>query len=150
MHDQLRIRVLRWWSSLVTRRPGWVVFVATVAAVASLAVTFGHLRFESDRNRLISDDLEWNQWFNDWRTSFHGTKDLIVVVDTWRAGVASEAQRADARCLVDELAIRLKSDRALVHEVVWGFDRRQVGPRALRTLNLRTFSTLRTLRTLRT
>ena len=141
MHEQLRTRLLSLWSGLVSRRPGWVLFIATAVAVASVTVTFTRLRFEPDRNRLIADDLEWNQWFNDWRFNFAGNTDLTIVVDTWRDGTPDDEHLAAAQSVVGQLAARLKSDTEHVASVVWGFDTRRVGARALRTLNGDEFET---------
>ena len=135
MHEELRYRLLGWWAGLVSRRPRWVLFVATAAVLASVSVTVHHLKFQSDRNRLIADDIPWNERFNDWRDSFVGRDDLTIVVDSYRNGRPSPKHRIRAEQLVDELAEALRRDRAHVHAVVCGFDTSRVGPRALRTSN---------------
>ena len=135
MHEQLRTRLLSLWSDLVSRRPGWVLFIATAMAVASVTVTITRLRFEPDRNRLIADDLAWNQRFNDWRLNFAGNTDLTIVVDSWRDSRPSDEHRVAAQSVVGQLAARLKADTEHVAAVVGGFDTRRVGARTLRTLN---------------
>lgn len=139
MHEEFRNRVLAAWSRLVSRRPRWVLFIASVAAVASISVTLNDLRFQSDRNQLISNDLEWNRRFIDWRSSFVGKDDLTIVVDTYRDAEPSPEHRVRAERLVDDLAAALQADVQNVHEVVWGFDSRSVTPKALRTLNWEQF-----------
>lgn len=132
MFDRFRHRFLGWWSRLVSRRPGWVLFVATAVAVASVAVAYGQLRFESDRNALVDADLPWNQRFQTWREQFPNTDELVVVVDAY--GGADEHRheaRRRAERLVDEIGPRLEASDAVL-EAVWGFDSAAVHPRAIR------------------
>jgi predicted RND superfamily exporter protein len=139
MHEELRSRVLGAWAALVSRRPVTVLVVASLAAAASLAVTARQLRFESDRNRLIADDLDWNERFNDWRTSFVGKDDLTIVVDTSVGGKQSAKQRAKAEAVVTALAEALEKDHDHVEQVVAKFDVQSVGPKALRMQNWEQF-----------
>ena len=65
-------------------------------AAASVVFTALNLEFESDRNALISPDLEWNKRFEDWRDSFPGSQDMYVVVDMGQVdfGASKEGRMA--------------------------------------------------------
>ncbi|MEE9211725.1 MAG: MMPL family transporter, partial [Phycisphaeraceae bacterium] len=140
MHEHLRHRILGWWARLISRRPRWVLFVAIAAAVASIAVAISHWEFQSNRNDLISPDLEWNQRFIDWQTNFPGSGDLIVVVDTCGPDGRPTDQAAQrARAFVDELGPRLNRENEHIQRAVWGFDPAQVRPRAMRLLPMQQF-----------
>ncbi len=141
MHEGLRYRMLGWWAGFVSRRPRWVLFAATAVALASVSVTYRHLTFQSDRNRLIDEDLTWNERYIEWVDNFVGKDDLTIVVDTFEHGLPSPKHRLRAEHLVDELAAELKRQAAHVHAVVRGFDASRVGPRALRTSNWDQFQT---------
>ncbi len=135
MGSELRLKVLRWWAGLVSRRPGWVLLIATAVGVGSVAITVGQLEIQSDRNALLSPDLGWNQDFEHWRTSFPGDEDLYVVVDS--GPLTGGRHRLDrvvqAKALVDELGQALMEDEH-VELAVWGFDRSRFSPRTLRLL----------------
>ncbi len=132
MLDVLRYKVLMVWSRLVSQRPGWVLFVALAAAIASVAVTMGQLRFQSNRNDLISDELDWNRRFLEWIERFPGTSDLYVVVDTYdRSGQPSASVAERARALVDELTRELPKT-GLVRQAVGSFGIEEVHPKAFR------------------
>jgi hypothetical protein len=132
MHEKARHRLLGFLSRLVSLRPGWILFLAVAIAVASVAVTFGKLRFQSNRNDLISKDLEWNQRFLRWADTFSGAADLIVVVDTYnRQGQPDPQVAQQATQLVDELGPRLRKS-AWVTSASWGFETSQVSPKAIR------------------
>lgn len=140
MVERIRYRILSGWSRLVSRHPGYVLFVAVAVAVASAAISAAHLGFESDRNRLIADDIAWNRWFIDWRDNFVGKHDLTVVVDTAADGVMASKHRQRAEAVVGELARRLQADRRHVSRVVWGFDANEAAPHAIRTLGEEAFA----------
>lgn len=132
MLDRLRHLSLGWWSRLVSRWPAWVLLIAGALALASGAVAVSQLRFESNRNALIDAELPWNQRFIAWRNAFPNTRDLLVVIDTHDAEGASDAAAARrAERLVDELGPRLEASDAVI-QAVWGFDVREIHPRALR------------------
>jgi len=137
--NQLRHRILGGWSAWVCRRPGWVLFVAFSVVAASVAITFRDLEFQSDRNALLSKDLDWNQNFEAWRASFPGGQDFYVVVDSGDADAPDRSNRfAQARALVDELGPVLRADER-VELAVWGFDRARFHPRAVRLLPMPDF-----------
>ncbi|MCC6579717.1 MAG: MMPL family transporter [Phycisphaeraceae bacterium] len=129
MHERLRFLLLRWFGELVSRHPATVLALALLLAAASVAVTATKLKFESDRNALISKDLVWNQRFKEWMRSFPGAKDLVVVVDVGEK--ADDTRRRDAESLVLEMGHRLIQEPSLKH-VVWGFSTRALSPRLLR------------------
>ncbi len=134
MHEDLRHRVLGWWAGLISRRPGWVLFIAAVVAGASIAITLGQLRFQSDRNDLIAKDLEWNKRFLHWQKSFPAQSDLVVAVDTYnREDQPDELIRSRAMELVDELAPELWRDE-YISEAIWGYDPQASHPKTIRLL----------------
>ncbi|MEX0653940.1 MAG: MMPL family transporter, partial [Phycisphaeraceae bacterium] len=140
MHERARHRLLGWWSRVISHWPGWVIAVAVLLAVAAVGVTASQLRFQSNRNDLISKEIDWNQRFIRWQTLFPGKSELIVVVDAHdpATGQASDASRERARALVDDLAERFNASPAVV-EVIWGFDRSAMHPRALRLAPMEPF-----------
>ncbi len=138
MADRLRIRLLGSWTGFVCRRWAWVLFLALVAAVVSVTMAVTGLEFQSDRNALLSRDLDWNRNFEDWRSSFPGNEDLYVVVDAGPVGASGARHLANAQALVDELGPALQADPH-VELAVWGFDSRGVSPRAMRLLPMPEF-----------
>ena len=84
MLEMLRDQFFTRWADLVTRRPRLILAVSVLLAAASVGVTLTSLRFQSNRNDLISPRLEWNQRFIHWVEEFAGHADLVVVVDTQR------------------------------------------------------------------
>ncbi|MCC7146052.1 MAG: MMPL family transporter [Phycisphaeraceae bacterium] len=156
MHEELRNQLLGWWSTRVSRHPRWVLFLAVTMAVLSVVlavkgihigstIRLGPLQFESDRNKLISDELPWNQRFLDWQNHFLGKDDLVVVIDTQAYPQAPEyPQRlALAKQVAEELAAQLLKPRArgegqdspaipLVTQALFRFDTRTASPKAVR------------------
>ena len=134
MFENLRHKALEWWSSFICRRAGWVLFVAAVGMAASVSITYFQLTFQSDRNALISSNLDWNRRFEDWRTSFPGNDDFYIVVDSGPVDAADRAdQIAEARSLVDELGPALLADEHVAF-AVWGFDESRFSPKTIRML----------------
>ena len=142
----------------MSRRPGWVLFLASAAAVIALVMatlgirlgsmgSMGPLGFESDRNALISPQLAWNQRFIDWQSSFPGKNDLWIVIDLGAAeGESAYGERlAAARAMAEQLAERLRAasddglGRPLADVVFWRFRADQQSPRALRMASGGTF-----------
>ncbi|MFA9478346.1 MMPL family transporter [Phycisphaerales bacterium AB-hyl4] len=140
MHDQLRHRLLGWWAGIISHWPGWILAIALLLALAAVAVTVSQLSFQSNRNDLISEDIDWNQRFIHWRSLFPGKDDIIIIVETHdpATGAADDETAARARALVNELAERLEASDAVV-EVVWGFDQSAVHPRSVRLLSMDAF-----------
>ncbi len=133
MHELVRNRVLGWWAMLVCRRPIWVLLIAAAATAASIAITLTGLRYQSDRNALLSDKLDWNRRFLDWRSSFPGNEDFFIVVDAGHPRAVGYPQRAEAaRRFVDDLGAVLRSDPDHIESAVWRFDSDAFSPKALR------------------
>jgi hopanoid biosynthesis associated RND transporter like protein HpnN len=130
MHDVIRTRLLRWWAGVVTRRPVAILVIAALLAVAAVGYTVLELGFQSDRNKLVSHDLDWNQRFMAWMETFTSDADLILVVD---AGDGDPERAARARALVDEMGPALRQLQ-WVRDAVWGFDASAAHPRTLRLL----------------
>lgn len=126
MHEQWRNRILGLWAHLVGLRPGWVLAIASVLAVAAIVVTVLRLEFQPNRNDLISRDIEWNQRFIRWHREFPTTSDLIIVVQR-RPSVSRETVEQ----LVDAMAADL-ADADSVVRVVSRFDQSAFAPPTVR------------------
>ncbi len=86
-----------------------------------MGVTVAKLRFQPDRNALLSESLDWNKRFEQWRQSFPGSEDMFVVVDPGPAEAADHTDRVSvARDFVDELGAQLTKESD-IESVVWGF-----------------------------
>jgi len=133
MREGLRHRLLLQWSNFVSRHPWWVLIVAGLLAAAAIGITAARLKFNPNRNDLISADLDWNRRFIDWQKHFPGSSDLIVIVDSMEGMPGHRGDHAQARALVDELGSRLALSSEIEH-VVWGFDPRAFSPRAAKLL----------------
>ncbi len=139
MHEALRHKLLGGWSDMVTAHPVIVVLIALVTAAGSIGLAALHLDFKPNRNDLIARDLDWNQRFIDWQSNFPGSYDLYVAVDAWGDGDRETPEaRQTAERIVDQLGPMLQSDPH-VKDAVWGFDPRQVSPRAMRLMPLEAF-----------
>lgn len=134
MHEKLRHRLLVWWAGVISTRPRTVLAVALLVAAASIALTAARLEFQSNRNDLISDELEWNRRFIRWQDTFPGAFDLVVAIDSAPdAGAKSDPSAAPVTALVDELGEALAASDHL-DRVVWGFKAEEFSPRAARLL----------------
>ncbi|MBI1337196.1 MAG: MMPL family transporter [Phycisphaera sp.] len=134
MFDRIRNRCLRVWPHLLAKRPGWVLFLTGALVAASIAITVGKWHFQSDRNALLSDKLDWNKRFIHWTHSFAGTYDLTVVID---AGEHPDTKAA--RELADELGVALQSHTDTVSRVIWRFHVSRASPHAMRLLKMEDF-----------
>ena len=141
MHERIRHRALGAWSQWICRWPGWVLLLASIGVAVSIAITVARFEFQSDRNALLSMDLDWNRRFEDWRTSFPGNDDLYVVVDAGDVtGPSGQERLASAQALVEELGQVLQAMEH-VERVVWRFDPETISPRAIRLLPMPQFET---------
>ncbi len=118
MHEQLRDKLLRWWAAVVCRRPRLTIAIAAALAGLAVVITATSLRFLPDRNALISDKLEWNQRFIEFRKHF-STDDLYVVVQTGD----EKADRTRAERFVNTLARQLAGQSEFFEVVNYGFQR---------------------------
>ncbi|QDU71694.1 MMPL family transporter [Mucisphaera calidilacus] len=134
--DRLLIDLARW--SFRWRKP--ILITSLLVAVASVVLTVYGLGFASDRNALINTDLDWNQRFINWRTSFDLGGDLVVVADTaGRDGQITDTSRQRARDAMDQLGQTLRAT-AHIDEVWWKLKPEDLGPRLLRLADTQTFN----------
>jgi len=139
VHDRLRHRALGWWSRLICRWPWWVLFVAAVGVVVSVTFTARNLEFQSDRNALLSMNLDWNRNFEYWRSSFPGHDDFYVVVDAGNVTADGHHEAIDrAKAMVDELGPALQAMDDVEH-AVWSFDPSAFSERTVRLLPMDQF-----------
>jgi len=134
MHEHWRHVLLGHWARLVARRPKAILGVAGLGVLTGVVLAVTLLGFEPDRNALISDELEWNRRFIDWRNHFQGTSDLFVVVDLGQPD-PPEALRQAGRSAVDDLARQLQASE-FTERVEWGFDRAAFSPSTIRMLSM--------------
>lgn len=142
MHDNLRHRALGWWAGLIARHPWWTLGLAALVTAASLWLSTFHLGFQSDRNKLVSEKLEWNKRFIDWRESFPGEDDLYVVIDTGETDPKPDSPSVlEARRLADSLGAALLKSGQLQdqHAAVWRFQTHRASPRMVRALPMDDF-----------
>src|SRR5437870_5053893 len=104
--QQWRHDMLHRWAAFVCDHPALVLILATALAAGSLAYTFTHLAFHSDRNDLISRDLPWNQNYIRYSEDFESGDRVVVVVVVPRE--QGGPKRAEA--FVDRLAGELAKD----------------------------------------
>lgn len=150
MIERWRTWFLTEWSDLVTKHPYWVIVISLLLTALSLLVTLvgiplgpglrlGPLGFQSDRNDLLSQDLDWNQRFIHWYRTFEGINDLIVVVDAWGSdGRNDPGDEERARALVDELAAALDAS-PWTRQVTWRYAATDAHPSAMRLLGMADF-----------
>lgn len=131
MLEKWRHQLLSSWSRLVSHRPVAVLGVAGLLAAATVVIAIGWMSFNSNRNDLISPELDWNKRFISWQNHFPGNADLVIVVDQYRDGLEDSDTRAAARALVDELSPRIAGLDS-VNNVIWGFEADRVSPKAVR------------------
>ncbi len=132
MHDKARHQWLSAWAGVVSRHPWPILGAAMLLAVASVAISLLWLRFEPDRNALISQELDFNRRYLTWINTFRGESDMYVVVDTHdRAGQADAHTAEQARQLVSDLGKALADDPD-VEWATWGFSQSQISPKAMR------------------
>ncbi|MEQ9453067.1 MAG: MMPL family transporter [Phycisphaeraceae bacterium] len=132
MHDRLRDRLLtalaRW--SFRHRR----LNLSVCAGLALVAIVFSvmTLGFQSDRNALISDRLDWNQRFLAWQQAFNPGGDLLIVVDAAdSSGDVTERSRARAQAAMDALGAALQEHEE-TSSARWRLDTADLSPRLLR------------------
>lgn len=135
MEQRRRFKFLRTLARFVATHPIWVLSVSAILTVASVWVTVTHLGFQSNRNDLISDRLDWNKRFINWQKTFSSVFDMYVVVD---GGGIDEASREKAKLFVQDLGAKLSTDPH-VERVVFGFEQQAVSPRAMRLLPMDKF-----------
>lgn len=139
MLQKLRDRFFTRWADLITKRPRLILSFALFVAVASIVITILGLQFQSNRNDLISDRLDWNKRFTNWVDQFAGHADLVIVIDTQStAGVRDAQTIAAAEQLIDHLAPKLEALDS-ISEVLWGYDPALADPKTIRLLPMTQF-----------
>lgn len=134
-----RDRIFTRWADLITYRPRIILALAVLMAIASILITILALQFQSNRNDLISDELEWNKRFIDWVEQFPGHADLVIVVDTQnQSGIRNATTIENAERLIDHLAPKL-SRLPTIDEVLWGYDPALAHPKTMRLLPMEQF-----------
>lgn len=132
MKNGLRHRLFGWWAGVITRFPVPILVITSLLAVGSIVYAATHWKFQSDRNRLISDKLEWNKRFIDIEESLPGTFDIAVVIDAGpEAAKPGSPAHLVAREAAADLAKRFTAS-PFVTRVLWGFDPGTANPKALR------------------
>ncbi|MEM0914639.1 MAG: MMPL family transporter [Planctomycetota bacterium] len=141
MLDRWRHQLLGRWSRVVAYYPRRVLAIGLLLAVLGVVYSATHLRFQSNRNDLISPELGWNQRFIAWQDHFPGNADLLVVIDTHRTdggpGGADVYEAGDvegARRLADTLGEMLRGSPG-VSDVSWRIDTSRVSGEAIRLLD---------------
>ena len=130
MHERLRHFLLGLSARIVSDHPVWTLLIAGLITAAAIAVTVSHLRFEPDRNALVSQDLDWNQRYVNYLATFRGNDDLVVVV---RVPDGADG-RTRAEQYIQRLAENLEAQSQDIASVHWGFDSNRESPAAIRML----------------
>lgn len=139
MLDQLRNRFFTRWAELITYRPRLILALAVSLAAISIIITIVGLKFQSNRNDLISDELDWNKRFIDWVERFPGHADLVIVIDTQSTdGIRDATTIRNAEQLIDHLAPKLAA-LDTIDDVLWGYDPSMADPKTMRLLPMEQF-----------
>ncbi len=117
MHDRLRNNLLIWWAGMVSRHPKAILVMCAIVAVASVGLSTASLRFQSDRNDLLSPSLPWNKYYIDYTDGFQVDDTIIVALEVPQA----EGGREKAEEFVDTLVKNLEA-REAIKSVWWGFE----------------------------
>lgn len=139
MLSAIREKFFTVWAAVVTHRPRLILVITGLLVLASMIVTVLWLGFQSNRNDLISDKLEWNRRFIQWTETFTGNADLVIVVDTQnRAGVRNERTIQNAQQFIDAIAPKIEQ-LPDVAEVTWGYEPSLANPKTIRLLPMQEF-----------
>jgi hopanoid biosynthesis associated RND transporter like protein HpnN len=116
MHEDLRHRLLGWWAATVCDHPRLVLAIAALLAGASIWLTVTQLHFQPDRNALVSENLDWNRRYLQYREnfSFDDVYCIIAVPD-------GDDGTAQARAYADALGAKLAGHKD-VKRVLWRID----------------------------
>jgi len=117
-----RARALVWLAGIVTRHPGWVVGIAAVLAVASIAAAYARLDLIADQNALISESQEFHHRYMEFVREFGDLEFAYAVIEA--------PSREKGMEVADALAAELKGVPG-IRQVVERFEFRSIGPRAL-------------------
>ncbi|MEM6333155.1 MAG: MMPL family transporter [Planctomycetota bacterium] len=140
MLDRWRHELLGRWSRVVAYHPWRVLLISLLLAALGVVYAATNLGFQSNRNDLISPEMDWNQRFIAWQSHFPGNADLLVVIDTHRdrggrgEEVYAAADVAGARRLADAMGARLGALET-VERVSWKVGVEEGSGRAVRLLD---------------
>lgn len=135
VHERVRHLLLGKWAQFTCDHAGWVLGICLAVAGFAMWITAKDLRFQADRNDLISRELEWNQRYIEFRKNFHGQQAVIVVVKVPEA----EDGRRRAEQFVQTAARRLQERGDAISRVAYGFDSSQLSGSLLRLEELGEF-----------
>lgn len=92
------------WANVATSRPGAVLLVSALLAIAGILLAATQLEFQSNRDDLVDRDLPWQQRYTDFKRQFPRWNDVVIVVER------SNPEHDDLRDeFVTELTSRLES-----------------------------------------
>ena len=80
--DSFLARLLGKLAAAVCRHPRWFVWPQIILFFVSLAVTFGFLQFDTDRNNLVGGNQLYHHNYLEFQKEFPQQDDLVVVVES--------------------------------------------------------------------
>jgi hypothetical protein len=120
MHERARDLALRATGRVVTTHPKTTIALSITLAAVCIVLTAQRLEFRSDRSDLVSERLDWNRRYADYKACFPRWNDLIVCI---------EGDPDDSR--IDEMARGLAAhlrDRPSIDTAEAGFDASDASP----------------------
>lgn len=97
-HDAWRDAILRRWAAIPCQRPRTVLLIAVALALVCGVITARYMGFQSDRSRLVSEDLPWNARYLNYKDLFPHWNDILIVMDG-----PSDARQSFALRVADRL-----------------------------------------------
>jgi predicted RND superfamily exporter protein len=138
MHKRIRHELLGHWGRLIAGHPVIVLLLALGAATAAITLTVQKLDFVSDRNALLSKDLDWHKRYLDYLKKFEGYDKMVVVVAVPPGDSASH--HAQAYAFVDHLTEKLEDNTEYFGEIDKGFDPNTENPILMRLEDMQDFN----------
>jgi hypothetical protein len=112
---------------LVARAPQAIVWSATLLGVAAALISVLFLRLDSDQDKLVSQDVAYQQRYLEVLKNFGDQEYLYIVI---KAGEDVAARRTAER-FADRVADRLTDHPELIEEIHYRMTPRDLGPGAL-------------------